>query len=254
MAKQGSKPQSLPGEAEYRRFAEQFADCILDPRQPWLIDFIMNNGFANIPTPDEVSSGRFALRVLQSFRKEPRGLIEVSAYEALTKPDPRALAVWILKRSIECKLTQDQMARLLDCETSTALRRSFKAHLKTFNREPGAKPKLRREKYPVLLEITEMLKPAILKFLAIPKTSNTLAAALSYLEKDHPQACEFLTRHLEHFQRALNDPALRSRAKKNIDGRARILAEAMAGADYQLTFSTSRERVRRARSGPDQGS
>lgn len=248
MAKQGHELRSkVRAGVEYQRFAEQFADCILDPRQPWLIDFVLNNGFADIPTEKEISSGRFALRVLKSFKQEPAGLIEVSAYEALTKPDPAALAAWILRQSIECKLTKDQMSRLLECGTSAVVRNSLKALGKTFNSEPGAKPKLPLEQYPALLKTAEMLQPAILKFLVVPKTSRTVGETLSYLEKDYPQACEFLSRHLHRFQQALADPTLLQRAKKNVVGRARVLAEAMAGANYQLSFSTSRERVRRAR-------
>ncbi|MGA2337434.1 MAG: hypothetical protein ABSG08_18845 [Terriglobales bacterium] len=235
------------GHGEYQRFAEQFADRILDPRQRWLIDFVMNNGFADIPTEEEITSGRFALRVLKSFRQEPWGLMEASVAEAVTKPDRNALAAWILKHTVRCRLTTDQMARLLACSNATVLRKSFKALRKTINSEPGAKPKILLEQYPVLLKTVEMLHPAILKFLAIPKTSRTLGEALRYLKKDYPQACEFLSRHIDQFQKALHDVALRNRAKKRSEGRARVLAEAMAGADYQLTFSTSRERVRRAR-------
>jgi len=233
--------------AEYQLFAEQFADRILDPRQRWLVDFVLNGGFADITTEEEITSGRFALRVLKSFRQEPWGLIEVSVYEALAKPDRNALAAWILRHTLRCRLTTDQMARLLDCANSTVLRKSFKALRKTINSEPGAKPKILLEQYPVLLETAEMLRPAILKFLAIPKTSRTLGETLSYLKKDHRQACEFLCRHIVQFQRALDDPKLRNRAKKSIKGRARVLAEAMAGSDYQLTFSTSREFLRQAR-------
>lgn len=247
MSKQGQELRSKVRDFEYQRFAEQFTDCILDPRQRWLIDFVLNNGFADIPTEEEISSGRFALKVLKSFKQEPAGLIEVSAYEALTKPDPTALAAWILRRSIECKLNKDQMSRLLKCANSRVVRSSHKTLGKIFNSEPGAKPKIPREQYAVLLKTVGMLQPAILKFLAIPKTSRSLGETLHYLKKDYPQACEFLSRHIERFQRALNDATLRNRARKSIEGRARVLAEAMAGANYQLTFSTSRERVRRAR-------
>jgi hypothetical protein len=243
--KSGS-PSSPLSKAEFQRFAEQFADCILDPRQQWLIGFVMTDGFAYIPTEEEITSGKFALRVLKSFEQEP-GLIEVSVYDALTKPDRGALAAWILKRSIACKLSRDQMSRLLACGNSTILRESFKALRKQFNAEPGAKPKLPLGQYPVLLETVEMLQPAILKFLAIPKTRRTLGETLRYLKKDYPQACEFLSRHIEQFQRALDDAILLSRAKTTVEGRAKVLAEAMAGSNYQLTFSTSRERVRRAR-------
>jgi hypothetical protein len=80
------------------------------------------------------------------------------------------------------------------------------------------------------------LEPAISKVLALPKTSRSLGKALHYLEKDHPDACKFLGRHIQRFQQALSDPALLRRAKKNPEARARVLAEAMAGSDYQLSF------------------
>ena len=206
----------------------------------------MENGFADIPTEEEIASGKFALKVLRYLQREP-GLIEVSVYEALTKPDRKALVAWVLKHSIECKLTTDQMARVLACANSTVLRKSFKALGKTINSEPGAQPKLSPEQYPVLLETVDMLQPAISKFLAIPKTSRALGETLSYLKKDYPRACEFLSQNIHRFRQALEDPTLLQRAKKSKEGRSRVLAEAMAGANYQLTFSTSRERVRRAR-------
>lgn len=206
----------------------------------------MENGFADIPSKEEIDSGKFALDVLRCLEREP-GLVEASVVKALTKRDRNALAAWILRHTIRCRLTTDQMALLLDCASSTTLRKSFKALRKTINSEPGAKPKISLEQYPELLETAERLRPALLKFLAIPKTSRTLGETLSYLKKDHRRACEFLSRHIVHFQRALDDPKLRNRAKKSIKGRARVLAEAMAGSDYQLTFSTSREFLRKAR-------
>jgi hypothetical protein len=99
----------------------------------------------------------------------------------------------------------------------------------------------------VVLEAARLLEPAILKLLAFPKTTRTLGEAVHYLRNDHPIACEFLTRHLQRFQQALDDPTLLVRAKEKTKGRAKVLAEAIAGADYKLQFSTSRERVRRAR-------
>jgi hypothetical protein len=233
-------------EGEYQRFAEQFADCILDPKQPWLSRFVATGGFANIPTQEEVASGKFALKMLGSFERET-DLFEVSVYEALTKPDRRALAAWILERSIACKLTKDQMSRLLACGNSTVLRESLKALGRRFTFQPGAKPKLRLEHYHLVREIAELLQPAILKYLKIPKTSRTLPETLRYLKKDFPKACEFLSRNIRQFQQALDDPILLQRAKKNAGSRAKILADAMAGSDYHLSFSTSRERVRRAR-------
>jgi hypothetical protein len=164
--------------------------------------------------------------------------------------EPRLLpksSGWILERSIACKLTRDQMSRLLACGNSTVLRGSLKALGRSFTFHPGAKPKLRLEHYHLVREIAELLQPAILKYLEIPKTSRTPPETLRYLKKDFPKACEFLSRNIRQFQQALDDPILLQRAKKNAWSRAKVLADAMAGSDYHLSFSTSRERVRRAR-------
>src|SRR6516164_10955252 len=51
------RPDSKAKDAEYRRFAEQLTDGILDPKQPWLVQWVLTGGLANIPTDEELSSG-----------------------------------------------------------------------------------------------------------------------------------------------------------------------------------------------------
>jgi len=233
-------------DAEYQRFAEQFVDCILDPRQPWLVQYVLTGGFSTIPTDEELSSGKFAFKMLTLLERDSE-LWEAWLYEAFTSGDRAAVLAWVHERSIECKLTRDQMRRLLACGNSTVLRRSLKKLGKTFTFHSGAKRKLPVGQHLRLLEIAHLLEPAILKLISFPKTSRTLADTLCYLEQDHHKACEFLSRHTTRLQQALDDPKLLERAKKDLPARARVLAEALAGSDYELTFSTSREDIRQAR-------
>jgi hypothetical protein len=62
---------------------------------------------------------------------------------------------------------------------------------------------------------------------------------------DHfiPQAVEFFKQYCAE---ALNDAKLYKRAKK-IPQRARLLADALAGSDYGLSFRTSLDNVRTTR-------
>lgn len=233
--------------AEYQRFAKTFVDGILDRRQPWLAPHLLSGGFSTIPTWDAIESGDLALGILNSL---DRGwTVPTWMFEALLKRDRPTLIAWIRKRTSEQRRTKDEMSRLLASVNSRVLKRSLTALRKRLAVPPGAIPKLRVDDYAVIVKVAELLEPAILKVLMLPQTSRTLAEALNYLKKDHPQACNFLTRHIGRFQDALTDPVLLQRSRKN-KGRARVLAEALAGADYDLTFSTSRERVRRARKLP----
>jgi hypothetical protein len=243
--KRDSTRRSRPSAEEYQRFAEQFVDGILDSRQPWLVEYVLAGGFSRIPTYGEIESGDLALSILHRLGGD--WFAEEWKANALFARDRPPLVAWIKKITSEQKRTRDEMSRLLACVNSKVLKRSLTALQRKMTFLPGAKPKLPSDRYSVILEAAASLEPTILKLLTLPETSRSLGEALDYLKKDHPQACDLLSRHIEQFQRALADPSLLKRAKKNIKGRARVLAEAMAGADHQLTFSTSRERVRRAR-------
>lgn len=246
MVRHWARPKSNVSRAEYQRFAEQFTDCILDPRQPWLVQYVLTGGLANIPTDEELSSSAFAQKVLRALEQDT-WLWEAELYEAFTKRDRSPVVTWILERTIESELTKDEMRRLLACVNSTILRTSLKRLNQTFTFSPGAKRKLPAAQYARLLETAESLEPAILQLLNMPKTSRTLREVLLYLKKDHPKVCEFLTSHIARLQEALDDTPLFLRAKRDLGSRARVLAEALAGSEFQLTFSTSRECVRRAR-------
>src|SRR5438309_9051995 len=95
-----------PTEQEYQSFAERFVDMVLDPRQPWLINYLLVGGFEMIPTEEEIKSGEFAYRVLTLIRQD--WMVEQWLGNALFQRDRRKLVPWIKKRTIKSKLTKDE--------------------------------------------------------------------------------------------------------------------------------------------------
>ena len=114
-----------------------------------------------------------------------------------------------------------------------------------FKGERGISAKIEPDEYPKIAALGDQLSPACKRILvavaATPEVS--LTEIVKDCCKDDPRACIFLLRHLERLKSALGDQELLNRARK-IDTRARLLADAMAGAEYDLTPRTSIERAR----------
>jgi len=174
-------------------------------------------------------------------------LWEAWLYEAIVEGDRDKLIPYIVQRSELLEINDDEMSRLLAAVNPTVLRASQKQLEKKFSFRPGAKAKIPTSQYPHLVKVADLLQPAILSVLKLPPTTRTISERLRYLKKDHSEACRFLTLHMDRFQEALDNDNLLERAKKSLEARARVLAEAMAGAEYELKFSISRERLRKAR-------
>jgi hypothetical protein len=245
-----AKQRSSLSDEEYHRFATQFVDMILDSRRPWVFQHVLYGGLQNAPTLNDLNSEEFVLDLVY-VQREGGVLWKPWVAEALITGDRERLVQHFEKFAKRKRLTKDEQARLLEVGKPSVLRKSIKELTSRFKSHRGPKHKLPREKYAALLATADLLQPPILKLLMVPETSRTLGETLQYLQRDHPKACELLLRHAYRLEQALNDPKLRSRAKKRISARARVLADAMAGADYDLTFRTSLERVgeaRRARS------
>lgn len=235
-------------DAGYQRFAEQFVDLVVDPKQAWLVEFIAKGGLNYIPKEEEFESGKFALTVLNWLGRQETELVQVEILEALTTGDREFLLPHTKQWAMDANLTVEQMRMYLKMAKSSSLRQSYKKLNSRFKFHRGATPKLASSQYPKVLERAEQLRPAIEKVLielASP-TAHTLPEILAYCQSDYPAACEFLLRHLQRFQQAFNDKRVRARATKRISAKARVLADAMAGADH-LAPSTSIERVGEAR-------
>jgi hypothetical protein len=154
---------------------------------------------------------------------------------------------WAKRETIKGRLTKDEMKRQIDSTKSETLERSLKGFRATFRFRRGPKPQVNREDYATLVTTAEFLRPAILILLnQLDSTTHTLREILTYLQKDHPEACKFLMRHQTSFEKCLTDQKLLARAHKP-SARSGLLAYAMAGCEYRLAFSTSIERVREAK-------
>ena len=237
---------------EYQRFAERFVNLIVDPKRPWLVRYIVGGGLNYIPTDEDTNSGDFALRVLNQIdhlERDGTWLIEASLYEALNTSDQEFLVPYTKRWAEEARFSIEELGILLKMGQSSSLKRSFKRLNSKFAFRSGGAIKITRDEFDRLLSRAEQLKPAIEKILKelSSQTSHTLEEILAYCRKDYPQACEFLSRNIERFQQASKDKHVMKRATKRISAKARVLADAMAGTDYDLAFSTSIEKVREAR-------
>jgi len=236
-------------EAEYERFAEQFVELIVDPKQAWLVAYILNGGLNRIPTEEEFESGKFALHVLNRLERDETEIVEHYLWEALTTGDRKTLVPYCKQWALNASFTDEEMRMLLKMGKSSSLRQSYKRLNSKFRFHRGATPKLALGQYPKALERADQLRPAIEKVLTelASRTLNTLPEILEYCRKDYPEACEFLLRHIRLLEQAFKDKRVMNRATKRISAKARALADAMAGSEYGLSFSTSIERVRQAR-------
>jgi hypothetical protein len=247
MVKRGSQTPTVPRDKEYQHFAEEFTDLILDPRSgTWIVQFLLQGGFEHVPSEEYIASGGFAQHVLNLAEMDwvqPTWLVN-----ALYSRDRERVSLWVKERLVEANLTSEEVKRFLTVAHPSFLRKSLKQLNAKFKFHRGPRPKLPPREYSKILERADVLRPAIVRLLSLlPGTRNSLAETLKYLQKDYPEACEFLQRHQLRFEKALSDATLLKRAESRIPARARVLADAMAGTDYDLAFSTSVERVREAR-------
>jgi hypothetical protein len=239
-----SQPKKLSA-PEYQRFAEQFVDLLVDPKQDWFVHYIVTGGLDHVPTEEEIESGKFALRVLNRLKRGETELIEVSLYEALTTRDREMLLPYTKQWAMGAAFSLEEMRMLLKMGRSSSLQHSFRQLKSTFKFRVGGKTKLAPTQYDKILKRAEQLRPAIEKILneLASDTTHTLPEILEYYRKDYQGACDFLLLHLRRFQQAFNDKRVMNRATQRTSARARALADAMAGTDYELAFSTSIEKV-----------
>jgi len=245
--RQRKRTDPRPSDEEYQRFSEQFVEVILDSRQQWLFRYLKRGGLGQIPTEEEIKSGDFAFRVLEFLERD--WLMEERLYDAFDQHDKKILIPWIKRSIMNQKATKDEMDRLLSLGRPAVLKNSAKQLTDVFKFHRGPKPKLPAGQYAKALATAELLRPAVLRLLQEldSETSHSIGEILNYLQTDYPDACKFLLSNISRVHQALNDPRVQNRAKKRIVSRARVLADALAGSDFELQFSTSIERVREAR-------
>ena len=109
-----------------------------------------------------------------------------------------------------------------------------------FQTKKGRKAKIILEDYGKISVLADELFPVIEKLLTEleGKTKHSVKEILEFLITDYPKPCKFLLTHLAQLEKALSDKKFLQR-RKTLKGRARILAQGIAGANYGLKLSTS---------------
>jgi hypothetical protein len=234
-------------DAEYQHFSEQFVDAVLDPRQPWLVQYILANGFPPVPTKWQLSSGVLAVKMHDAI--EQGFFVEEWLHAALMKPDRQKLVDWFQETAKERELTADELSRLLACADFKTLKNSLKALSGPFRFRPGPTPPSKRQ-FDEALNQAKFLRPALLMLLNQQSmgTKNTTEEILKYLAKDFPEGCAFLIGHISKLEQCLKDQSLLKKAKTRPLARAGVLADAMAGSIHlDREFSTAIEYLRAER-------
>ena len=127
-------------------------------------------------------------------------------------------------------------------------RKLFAKGLRNIKLKRGPTSKLRPHEYPILAELGDRLAPLVLLFLRDrdAKTKRTLREMIEYQKNDFPSESAFLLKHLDRLEFVLKDKVLLKRAKK-LPTLARLIADAMAGTEYDFEPRTSLERTRQGR-------
>jgi hypothetical protein len=120
----------------------------------------------------------------------------------------------------------------------------FRQVADSFKMQQGRPAKLNPSDYPRLAARADSLFPLTHKILneLAQGTKKTLLELLTFWRTDYPEAAPFLLSFCDQFERAVADQGLQKR-RKTLPGRARLLADALAGAEFGLTLKTSIERV-----------
>lgn len=230
MDKHQSKQQSLPTDEDYLQFAERFIDAVLDPRQPWLVQYILAFGFPPVPTWYQIDSGALASKMRQALDAEHWNVDEW-LYDALQTGDRKTLIAYFTEEATERKLTTDELSRLLACTDFKQLKKSLKGLAKPFKFRPGPTPPIERQ-YDEALKCAERLYPLLLEFLHEQGrgTANTPREIINYLAKDFPESSKFLLDNLSVLEACIRDKRLFKKAKTRTYARAHVLADAIAGS------------------------
>ena len=227
-------------ERESLRFAERFVDRLLDSKEPVrrkiLLEGLKRPAAARLALkelgfPDTAYATLWAKQLeLALQRRNRKRLVELVVQEFVRSPIPRG-----------CE------EALLALSDPANLRRAAIEAAKQHGGTPGKKG-LKQYEYRHLVEIADESYPVVLKLLQELKsgTGKTVQELLEFWQSDYPGACEFLLRNVGALEELLAARELPRPAKK-LQTRVRVISEALAGAEYELAWSTSIERVRQGR-------
>ena len=221
--------------------AERCADWLLRPENAILRVAIVK-GFENPKAVYKIFKG-FGLKTKVLDSKEGQGLAD-----AVEQGDRSAL-VKVLMKSVPFwnDTGDDANWKLLENMTSD-FRSTLEAATKSIRLKTGPRSKLRPGDLAKLAQFSDRLSPLIVILLQEreAKTKRSIQEILEYRTADFPSESAFLLGNIARLESILKDKDLLDRAKK-LHTRARLIADAMAAATFDLKPRTSLERSREGR-------
>lgn len=226
---------------ECERLSEQVVDLLLDPSRSWFrMSFL-----AGLQHPDRSKSLARKLGLPDKLHGTPWA--KKLAFALQRKNRKLLLSLWRVQFT-ENPPTQEEAQAFLRFGGQTLWRKAMLGVADVFKGEKGFERKIDQEDYSKLASLGDKLVPVLEKLLheLDSGTSHSLSQLLEFWQPDHPDACTFLLAYVGRLEMALKDERLLKRAKKP-HTRARLLADALAGGEYDLTLRTSVERAREGR-------
>lgn len=225
--------------SKYEDFAEAFADVFLSPslrtamifslRNPETTKKLLGQAGASIPAPPDPNWQRDVADALE--KTDRQRLVELVKAGCHESPPTRKSAEFIFK-----------------FDFGGLVRGAVEKMARQFPAKRGAKAKATRRDYPIIARIADGLRPVCLRIVGEMRsqTRDTVRQLLQRFNPEFPEACEFLLAHISQFESVLRNQGLRTRAK-GVESFARLVADGVAGADYELEPRTSIERAREGR-------
>jgi hypothetical protein len=235
--------------------AKTWTDMLFDPGKSWYRELALTGMDLFLRNPGTYETARS--RLPQEAYPFPPALVtledRVKLRTALQRRQRNRVFELLKGHLVKDPPDRESFRKWFEVMQATAnplvLRKTFLAAADEFKGSQGRQKKIRiDQRFEIASFADEHLTPLILEVLEDQErgTSYSLRELLEIKKRDHPRASTFLLRHLKLFEQALLNQKLLERGK-HPRTRAQVLAEAMAGADLGLKFSTSMKRISETR-------
>lgn len=227
--------------------AKSYVDLLFDPAKSWYRKMTLMGMEIFLRNPGAYETIQSRLLELHPYLGNFRTLTveEQTNFRLALQRKQRSKVYELLTASFARNPPTQQVANfILATAKPLPMRKALLAAADEFKGKPGRPSEVTAVRSELASFAEEQLAPLILNVLQAQErgTRYSLREYLEIARRDFPKASAFLLRHLASFEKALADPTLLARGKQS-STRAQVLADAMAGADYGLKFSTSLKRV-----------
>jgi hypothetical protein len=240
--------------AECIEAAQTFVNFLFDPENTWYRNAVLMGLDIYSRHPGAYEASRSKLLELHPFLGNAQALSledRTRVRIALQRKQPEKLLELVRRAFTRNPPTRESLNLLFATIKPLPMRKALLAAADQFKGRQGRPSDVTAVGKELAAFAEKKLAPAILNVLQSQErgTRYSLQELLDIATRDYPEASSFLLRHVALFEKAINDEKLLRRGKQ-LQTRAQVLADAMAGADYGLKFSTSMKRVSEARKRP----